>query len=69
MHPFYIIRATGGGLFLAGALLMVINIWKTIAAGDAKEPSVGLALAPGAVRNACRSGRNTRFLRRTRSSF
>jgi len=30
MHPFYVIRALGGGLFLAGALIMVFNIWKTI---------------------------------------
>lgn len=30
MHPFYVIRALGGALFLAGALLMAWNIWKTI---------------------------------------
>ena len=30
MHPFYVIRALGGGLFLAGALIMAFNIWKTI---------------------------------------
>ena len=30
MHPFYIIRATGGLLFLLGSLLMVYNIWRTI---------------------------------------
>ncbi|MBW8880718.1 MAG: cbb3-type cytochrome c oxidase subunit I, partial [Asticcacaulis sp.] len=30
MHPYYIIRAIGGGLFLIGALVMVYNIWKTI---------------------------------------
>ena len=30
MHPFYIIRATGGLLFLIGSLLMVYNIWRTI---------------------------------------
>jgi len=30
MHPFYIIRALGGTLFLGGALIMVYNIWKTI---------------------------------------
>jgi cytochrome c oxidase cbb3-type subunit I len=34
MHPFYLIRALGGLLFLVGAVLMVFNIWKTIA-----EPS------------------------------
>jgi cytochrome c oxidase cbb3-type subunit 1 len=46
MHPFYVIRALGGGLFLAGALLMVINIWKTIAAGGVREPAGRVALAP-----------------------
>ncbi len=30
MHPFYIIRALGGGLFLVGALIMAFNVWKTI---------------------------------------
>ena len=30
MHPFYMIRALGGGLFLVGALIMAFNVWKTI---------------------------------------
>jgi cytochrome c oxidase cbb3-type subunit 1 len=30
MHPFYIIRALGGALYLAGALIMVYNIYMTI---------------------------------------
>ncbi len=30
MHPFYIIRALGGVLYLAGALIMVYNVYKTI---------------------------------------
>jgi len=30
MHPFYIIRALGGALYLAGALIMIYNMWKTI---------------------------------------
>src|ERR1700761_4519385 len=30
MHPFYIIRALGGALFLLGALLMAFNVWRTI---------------------------------------
>jgi cytochrome c oxidase cbb3-type subunit 1 len=33
MHPFYVIRAVGGLLFLLGALLMVYNLWRT-ARGD-----------------------------------
>ncbi len=30
MHPFYVIRAAGGALFLIGALIMVYNLWRTI---------------------------------------
>jgi cytochrome c oxidase cbb3-type subunit 1 len=30
MHPFYLIRALGGALYLGGALIMVYNFWKTI---------------------------------------
>ena len=35
MHPFYVIRAMGGVLFLAGALIMVYNLWRT-AKGDVR---------------------------------
>jgi len=48
MHPYYIIRAVGGALFLIGALIMVWNIWKTIHAPDAQSeqaPSPALAAA------------------------
>jgi cytochrome c oxidase cbb3-type subunit I len=30
MHPMYVIRAIGGGLFLCGALIMAYNVYKTI---------------------------------------
>jgi cytochrome c oxidase cbb3-type subunit 1 len=30
MHPFYVIRAVGGVLFLTGALIMVYNCWRTM---------------------------------------
>jgi cytochrome c oxidase cbb3-type subunit 1 len=33
MHPYYIIRAVGGTLFLAGALIMAYNLWRTAAGG------------------------------------
>jgi cytochrome c oxidase cbb3-type subunit 1 len=36
MHPFYVIRALGGLLFLTGALLMVYNLWRT-ARGDVRD--------------------------------
>ncbi|WP_394020330.1 cytochrome-c oxidase, cbb3-type subunit I [Xanthobacter pseudotagetidis] len=45
MHPLYVIRAAGGILFLAGALIMAWNVWKTITMPEAAaEPK--LALAP-----------------------
>ncbi|WP_456763136.1 cytochrome-c oxidase, cbb3-type subunit I [Bradyrhizobium sp. USDA 4011] len=37
MHPFYIIRAAGGALFLVGALIMAFNLWMTVNAGQASE--------------------------------
>jgi cytochrome c oxidase cbb3-type subunit 1 len=36
MHPFYLIRALGGVLFLAGGLIMVYNLYRTIK-GDYKD--------------------------------
>ncbi len=46
MHPFYAIRMLGGVLFLAGALVMVYNLWRT-ARGDLRvEESVRPAPAP-----------------------
>ncbi len=34
MHPFYIVRASGGALFLTGMLIMAYNIYKTVASGN-----------------------------------
>ncbi|MBF0358184.1 MAG: cytochrome-c oxidase, cbb3-type subunit I [Magnetococcales bacterium] len=34
MHPYYLIRTIGGLVFLVGALIMVYNIWMTIANAD-----------------------------------
>jgi cytochrome c oxidase cbb3-type subunit 1 len=46
MHPFYIIRALGGALFLAGALIMCWNVYRTIVMPAEKErTAVGGALA------------------------
>ena len=36
MHPYYIIRATGGTMFLIGGLIMAYNLWRT-ARGDLRE--------------------------------
>ncbi len=35
MHPFYVIRAMGGLLFVIGSLIMVYNLWRT-AKGDVR---------------------------------
>jgi cytochrome c oxidase cbb3-type subunit 1 len=50
MHPFYLIRALGGFLFVVGALIMVYNLWRT-ARGHvrASEPLGTPAVAAPAV--------------------
>jgi cytochrome c oxidase cbb3-type subunit 1 len=47
MHPFYLIRAAGGGLFLIGALIMAYNVWRTILGHRRVEAPMG---APAASR-------------------
>nr|WP_246329400.1 cytochrome-c oxidase, cbb3-type subunit I [Chthonobacter rhizosphaerae] len=47
MHPYYLIRALGGVLFLLGSLVMAYNIYMTIRFGEAEEAAAGrVALAP-----------------------
>jgi cytochrome c oxidase cbb3-type subunit 1 len=44
MHPYYIIRALGGLLYLTGTLIMAFNLWKTIRSGvPATAPAAALA--------------------------
>ena len=45
MHPFYVIRALGGILFLIGALIMVWNLWQTVNSAETADEA-GLTLAP-----------------------
>jgi cytochrome c oxidase cbb3-type subunit 1 len=45
MHPFYVIRALGGLLFVIGALIMAWNLWKTVQSAEEAAPSA-VALAP-----------------------
>ena len=37
MHPYYVIRALGGVLFLVGALLMIYNVYRTIRGDERAE--------------------------------
>jgi len=46
MHPFYVIRMLGGVLFLTGALLMVWNVWKTIASAEPAREQMPMQLSP-----------------------
>ena len=47
MHPFYVIRALGGLLFVIGTLLMVYNVWRTIRGDEpvdaAEQPRIAAA--------------------------
>ncbi len=51
MRPFYAVRSVGGMLYLAGAILMVVNLWKTAKQGDflPEEEAQGPALAKKVV--------------------
>src|SRR6478736_3150309 len=45
MHPFSVIRALGGFLFLIGSLIMAYNLWMTVRVGEA-EVQMPVALQP-----------------------
>jgi cytochrome c oxidase cbb3-type subunit 1 len=49
MHPFYVIRLLGGLLYLAGAVIMAYNLWKTVTAAPVLEPA---RVSPGAIAQA-----------------
>jgi cytochrome c oxidase cbb3-type subunit 1 len=46
MHPYYVIRALGGALFVIGSLIMAYNLIMTVRAGEAAEPEATPALVP-----------------------
>ncbi|MFC0219266.1 cytochrome c oxidase cbb3-type subunit 1 [Pseudochelatococcus lubricantis] len=46
MHPFYLIRALGGILFLIGALIMAYNLWMTVKYGEAADTVPETAAKP-----------------------
>jgi len=45
MHPFYVIRAIGGLLFLLGALIMAFNLWRTVYPREEIAPVATMAPA------------------------
>jgi cytochrome c oxidase cbb3-type subunit I len=46
MHPFYVIRALGGALFLVGYCLMLYNVYMTITASEQAAPAAQPSLQP-----------------------
>jgi cytochrome c oxidase cbb3-type subunit 1 len=50
MHPYYIIRAIGGVLFLSGAIIMAYNLWRTVRSAPQIITSPQPQLAVEAVR-------------------
>lgn len=47
MHPFYVIRAFGGGLYLIGGLIMAYNVYRTVLGHKRTELAIGVpASAP-----------------------
>ena len=46
MHPYYIIRATGGLLFVLGAVLMIYNLYMTAKGRLRDEAPIGVASQP-----------------------
>ncbi|MFZ1415077.1 MAG: cytochrome-c oxidase, cbb3-type subunit I [Defluviicoccus sp.] len=50
MHPYYVIRAGGGILFLLGALIMVYNLWKTIKGDIRTETAFEQPIGAAAMR-------------------
>jgi len=39
MHPYYVIRALGGLMYLSGALIMAFNLYKTVTSSEEAEPA------------------------------
>ncbi len=48
MHPFYVMRAVGGLMFLLGGFLMAYNIWRTIRDERAYDQPVSQVITVGA---------------------
>ena len=48
MHPFYLIRAIGGLMFLMGSLIMVYNLWRTVRGDTAAEAGNAAPIAANA---------------------
>jgi cytochrome c oxidase cbb3-type subunit 1 len=52
MHPFYVIRAAGGGMYLLGGLIMAYNVARTIRGDLRREQPMGIAAPATAAQGA-----------------
>jgi cytochrome c oxidase cbb3-type subunit 1 len=59
MHPYYVIRAMGGVLFLTGALVMVYNLIQTAKGRVRDEEPVALPAASESSRQTTKGGGNS----------
>ena len=66
MHPYYVMRAMGGALYLAGAILMAFNITMTILGYQRDEEPIGGRCPPCSPRN--KDPRQCRYWTSTLSS-
>lgn len=48
LHPFYVMRAVGGLMFLTGALIMAYNVWRTIRGERRVDQPISEVLTVGA---------------------
>ncbi len=69
MHPYYLIRALGGALYLAGALIMAFNVSMTIRGDQRDEEPIGGRNARPAARGIrthepCRCSTSTHLIER-----
>jgi len=49
MYPYYVLRAVGGGLYLAGGLVMAWNVYMTIRGHQREEAAIPTAFVPQAA--------------------
>lgn len=61
--PMYMLRSLGGVLYLAGAIVMVVNLWKTVARGSFQADEI--AEAPALIKHSNHTGEHWhRFIER-----
>ena len=47
-YPYYVVRALGGVFYLTGAIIMCVNLWKTVTSTPEKSRTAAPAAAVAA---------------------